>query len=418
MEDQMRALKDRQLRMKWEEEEAKRREKEEHREIATKLKTLGANEKGRPFTFDYDGKPIAMANVRLDKLPPAAWQVKYELGAQEAGATPSRRMNVMKGTGLGSTKSVASLRERRRMENLDRDLNRNFLSTVPVFEFFHMASGATLTDGGKVKTGPKHSSFSEMSNMTMTSTSTKLQMTKTDYAAITLGGNLSRPRIGLNERERWTMASLIPPSKPEDEAQRSKATLEAKRAAAAASQSRLNLDFASSTVSMHGLPAGALTGTQRDRSKIVANDPKRITDILLKEDSQRPSGRSDANHGDKPAGDYYVPDGYGKKDGRGHEKTLSLLGASTLTDQFNSDIQGGQHWGRSIGQPLNTQLRPLPATSHFIPANRPRHQISRSLVDAAKHPRERQKHAGEQVRMFHVAPPPLGQTVGHGFFNS
>lgn len=74
-EDQMRIAKDRQARQKLLEDEAKIREMREHREIQ-KIVKQGNPEKGRSITFDFEGKPLAVASVKLDKLPPPQWPIR------------------------------------------------------------------------------------------------------------------------------------------------------------------------------------------------------------------------------------------------------------------------------------------------------------------------------------------------------
>lgn len=55
--------------------EQKMREVRENREIQKLVKQRG-NEKGRTMTFDFDGKPLAVAGIKLEKLPPSQWPVK------------------------------------------------------------------------------------------------------------------------------------------------------------------------------------------------------------------------------------------------------------------------------------------------------------------------------------------------------
>jgi hypothetical protein len=289
-----------------------------------------------------------------------------------------------KGDKKGSQGLNQLLKYRKQLPELDKDLNRNYVVSMPVFENFNLQPGVSLNDGAKIKTGPKLNNLATFAATTSNFQRSKMQLSRMEYTTMTREGNHSRG--GSHQFD------LYGTSRADEQANSRKLSM------------HLKDEDESIKAPASPLPKTTTHVKAIDASnKVSMSDTKRALELLLKIDETKTA----------------YP-GMTASTITKMSNTMRTIdrGAKTLADEYNLEITGGQSWGRSLGMPLNTEMRPLPQSKSTFQVFNKTHTQSMGSFPRIPNPRTRGKPSSgafDFPKIDRLPPPSLGETVGHGF---
>jgi hypothetical protein len=189
-EDDLRQLKDRELRRKEDEDHQQKLKHEQEKQA--KFNKKEADLKKKPFTYDYNGNIILVHQTKAEKLPPSAYLVNYHIPDPEV--ENPKKDKKKKPQDVNALKS--KLKKAPEAEKEFANKIASYGSAPPLSEMIELTDGVTLIEGGRVlkpKTALKKGNVTMMAGTLMSTDGGPIRLTKTEYAQLTRGGNLSRP---------------------------------------------------------------------------------------------------------------------------------------------------------------------------------------------------------------------------------
>eukprot|EP01017_Pseudomicrothorax_dubius_P011267 TRINITY_DN14185_c0_g1_i2.p1 TRINITY_DN14185_c0_g1~~TRINITY_DN14185_c0_g1_i2.p1 ORF type:complete len:500 (-),score=99.43 TRINITY_DN14185_c0_g1_i2:60-1502(-) len=376
LEEQLRNYKKMQIEAKQSEDESKRVEKM-NKDAQAKISRMTQNDKGKKtFTYDFDGNLVPVSQVKLDKLPPSSWAIRYDISEDRAA-------NIMRRTAKSTTSAnfkPIPVKVKKNFDS-DREIMKNTLPPMQIFEYMNEISpGVTFNEAGKIKRGPRNSTFNNTDIFSETSANMKL--TRSEYFQLVRSGEMTR-QMPTNP----DAIKFDDPGNAHSLTER-KGNLSPNLAVGAREQSLESFN--------RSHPTEPNKRIQAIGSRMIVPDSRKMHDFLLNTEPDRKDHPQNSLMRNLMAQ---------------NQRLNTETGPRTINDEYNMELMTARDWGRSTGQPLNVSMRPLPPSSST--GHLPALSYRESLGKMPKYPRERMKKMNERHKTEHLPPPPLGLSLIH-----